>query len=368
MKNVNESFKGLRIESGYDSAPAAYETYGRSRLVTGGSVVQGNFVSPNNFSYTVKEINFIRGTSKQTWGPTLARRFERWKEYKGCLAFGPDTPLFTGCTFPSDLYNDALSKLNEKTRGTLDLSIALFEAGQTARMLNVIRSVQNYTSGAGWRRLISGSAKARLEYQYGWRPLASDLYGAMDESLNFVKNQYEQFRVRSHRPVETSKDVWTTKGYGSTPGVVKRNGRYLCEISVKLKTKNFEISRWASLNPVSWAYELTPYSFVLDWIIDVGGFIRNFETSILYANSFVSGYVTKCTAFDATFSCNASREDGAWNSYMMSTIEAEGSGRLIDFSRSVLSRYPVPRMPSFKADLGANRLLNLAALLGSKLK
>lgn len=343
---------------------AVVNSFNTSRVVTCSSLVKGDKHRPNPWSYTVREVNYLRGNN--LWRIT-SPGYLGGTDANGCIAFDSAHQMFNDVTFPSDLYNAALSSLNEKTRGTLDLSIDLAQAGMNIRMMNVIGRIREYTHTPGWRALISGASSARLEYVYGWRPLADSLYGVLDESQRLVTNEIERFRVRKSRPVSSYKANVNVKFYGGVPTNMVRSGRHMCEISVMLKTRDFDLSRWASLNPISWAYELTPYSFVLDWMIDVGGYIRNLETSLLYGNSFVSGYRTQVTAFDVEGLADATRVQSGNPSYLYSVL-GSCSGRYINFNRSILTSYPLPRLPTFRADLGSQRLLNLAALLGQRMK
>lgn len=337
------------------------------RLI-GGTVVQGDKHTPNNFSYETLYINYLKGYSSELSKYTSnIYTYTDCDGYIGAYDYRSENKMFDDLVFPDEVYNQALGRLNDQTRGTLDLSVDLLQAGQNIDMLNIVKRIRNYTFSSGWRNLVKGAASARLEYEYGWKPLASSLYGSLDESIHSCINNIERFKGRASKPINNRAiNMAMIIGQG-LPGVVTRHGRYLCEISVRLKTKNNDPARWASLNPISWAYELTPYSFVLDWMIDVGGYLRNLETSLLYANSFESGYVTRVVACDASFSGSLVKYVPGYPS-QLTIADGSAGGRFIKFTRSVLSSYPVPRLPTFKVDLGSTRLLNLAAMLAQKLK
>lgn len=333
------------------------------------TMVKGNRKDPNAHSYTVLRLDFPNGENTWSW---VYRGYYSHRKQSGCIAFDPDHPYLDGVLYPPNLYNRTLSKLNEQVRGSLDLSVGLAQAGQTAKMLNVIEAIRNYTRqpfSLGWRKVIRDVSNARLAFMYGWKPLASDLYGIVDESLRFVINELENYKVRCSDTVESSfkNSKFKFQNFGTPQGVGSRDGKYLCEIKVRLSTAGLDIDRWASLNPLSIAWELVPYSFVVDWIIDVGSYLRDIETSLLYSNSFVNGYVTQCTMFDAQWSCDESYSSVFWGSTNTYSVRATSSFLYRDLTRTLLSSYPVPLLPHFEADLGAGRLLNLAALLGSKL-
>lgn len=119
------------------------------------------------------------------------------------------------------------------------------------------------------------------------------------------------------------------------------------------------MSNFSSLNPVSIAWELMPWSFVIDWFYDVGGYIRNLETAMLHNSRFIHGYVTYGEKTDVKL-----KQHG--------TVSVSGSKRIYAYTggavrtmkdRAVLTSYPFPRIPVVSVDLGSGRLANAAALL-----
>jgi len=141
--------------------------------------------------------------------------------------------------------------------------------------------------------------------------------------------------------------------------------RVKCVVSVgysmycRLKQSDPLLARWTSLNPLAIGYELLPYSFVFDWFLNIGGYMRGLETALRYSSSFVSGYqsLIVSTRISTTIT-EAQRTSGV--AYAM---RGGGSREDLEFSRSVLSSYPAPGFPTLSVDLGSGRLLSAAALL-----
>lgn len=339
--------------------------------VTASSIIHGDKTTPNPWSYTVTEVHFPKGTNVQsttyTTGPEKGRTYVYTEV--GCISFNATHPFSSGVSYPSYLYNAALSKLNDKVRGTMDLSVAIAQAGQTARMLKVTDTIRDFvTKYRGWRGLVKGISDARLQFSYGWTPLANDLYAAADESLRVVINEIEAVKARSSEIIPDGYGAFTFLNYGSLMAPLGRSGKYTCEIGIKFRTSGHDIDRWASLNPASIAWELTPNSFVVDWIIDIGSYLRDVETSLLYSNSFVNGYITKGTHYDCEAKISGFRREEPYGYVYGYTVNATASFRYRNIARTLLSGYPAPRPPSFNAELGSGRLLNLAALIGGKLQ
>lgn len=266
----------------------------------------------------------------------------------------------------SPLEAQALEKLNNNTRGSLDLSVDIAEAGKTAKMLRVKDQVIDYTQTFIKRfGPIRAASKAWLTYQYGLRPLVSSIFGIADENIRVVINKTQRFKARATGKFSPRQaQIQTIYGlvtFTAQPGsFLKTSVSY----GVDLYQDGFDLARWSSLNPVSIAWELLPASFVVDWFVNVGGYLRSMETALLYANKFRSGYKTRFVAgnVEAVF-VNGTLQPGEVSRFDTWTSNVT----MMDISRTVLTQYPVPALPSFNAQLGSSRLLSGAALLGTLL-
>lgn len=334
--------------------------------LTASPLVKGDRKRPLAHSYTASTVYYPKG--KNDWIFVYTNGSRGYKLRGGCIGWGSSHPFLNGVTFPAGLRARILDKLSEKVRGSLDLSVDLAQIGKTARMFTATENARLFAQTfRGWRGLIKGVSDARLAFAYGWKPLAGSIYGVLDETLNHVLSELTTVRVKATEPIGSSLEKFTFENYGDLYATCEREGRYTTELCVVMKTKSHDPARWSSLNPASIAWELLPYSFVVDWVLDVGGYLRNLETSLLYANSFVQGYRSEGMFFDGKWSGSSSRADG-YNPRNTYSVDAHASYRHRQFTRSVLSSYPVPRLPSFEVDLGTGRLFNLAALLGSKMR
>ena len=235
-------------------------------------------------------------------------------------------------------------------------------------MINPIKQVAKYARLARKHptKLLSD---AWLEYQYGWRPALSTIHslcnmnspsgfglvharGRCTKLNSFVSKNLVQF------PIEGS----TT----SFDNFVSHDDKYSYEIKVWVKSPlsgtAADISRYTSLNPLSIAWELLPYSFVIDWFIDIGSYIRNYETSFLYQPLFSHGYTSRRFVETAKhIKCVPRNGTGYFT----------GNGNnytSVTFNRSLLLSYPLPKVPPINPDLGSSRLLSAAALLRGLLR
>lgn len=109
-----------------------------------------------------------------------------------------------------------------------------------------------------------------LEYWFGWSPTLNDIYGAL-EVLG---------RPLPEKPVKgtATGDIYTTWKQGTWL-------RYTQEAKISHKVQGtvildnpnlFYFNQLGLINPVAVLWEVIPFSFLVDWVFDVGSFIESF--------------------------------------------------------------------------------------------
>jgi len=126
-----------------------------------------------------------------------------------------------------------------------------------------------------------------------------------------------------------------------------------------------DLARWGSLNPMSIGWEILPYSFVVDWFLNVGQFLRNAETALLYGSAVSDGYIStlrvaKVEGFGGEIITSGSN-------YVQKTSGSWWARRL-SFTRSRLTTFPVPGKISLNTNLSSGKLMNAAGLLSQFLR
>lgn len=120
-------------------------------------------------------------------------------------------------------------------------------------------------------------ADSWLEMQYGWKPLLSDIYGASEELRDEDRRKDQIVRV-ARVLTRTSEDP----GY-SYPGTEVQGSCLLSLKAYAFYRVSDETQVWLSslglLNPLEIAWELTPFSFVVDWFIPVGDWLTGLTAS-----------------------------------------------------------------------------------------
>jgi len=382
------------------------------RAFTRSEVIKGDFKSPNPWSYNV--------TASTTWnGKYIVEDLRYEKPFFALIVTGQVSGERTGvalldtATVYYQTRNDALERLSEKVRGSLDLATSLAESGQAVKMLNLVdrltrgmadmkrswkreildqlRTFKKRRQAAAalqrWQRgvkarnpgsyrpqrakpgmaaaLLSGTTKSLAngwcEYTYGWNPLISDIKNIANNVVGFVHNKcvVKASATQSLDQQSVIRGYVFNAWYGDVPSTYK--GFIKHTIKIRLDP-GFDsgLGRWTSLNPLAVAWELFPYSFVVDWVFDIGSYMRNLETSLLYGTKFLDGMESTLVKYTGTAEVNSRYDSGGGTPV---TFVARGGTEISAFSRSLIFSYPAPTLPSFKLDLGSNRLLSAAALL-----
>jgi len=350
-------------ETGSDSGTFQGATSARYISDSGYRGKRPKVLVPHNFQYLVKNLDVTFVNVFETFRPV---NFNTSTVTRGGY-LSPSQANGWSLVIPDDtyVYNQLIDELYEKIRGGIDLSVDVAEAGQTRKMLSVSNQVTSFAKSAAMKygpaRLAAG---AWLQLQYGWKPLLGTLYEAADRASNVVINQIERVTVRKNQQFDNPElNVISYEGYPDRFRT-KSKGKIGYTLGMAYDTSFNSAQRlgqWTSLNPASIAWELMPYSFVVDWFIDIGGYLRNLESSLLYANVFRDGFISRIIACDGTVNDVYSNGDHTYRN----TFSPRGNFTYRDFNRSVLTSTPAPRMPSFRANLGSSRLLSAAALLSN---
>lgn len=363
------------------NSPALYATAQRVgwEWVNPGAKVSGNRRDPNPWSYSVRRQSWPLGTSRRTYWETWSEgnpavSKEGYGRQEQCIS----SPL--SCYDAEDSVSEILGradeeayqKLIESARGSIDLSVDLFQARQTAAMLNAterftnafVKRAPGKISAKGIARQLGGKW---LEWVYGWGPLLSTIHDLVEESLRYHINS--TVKVKGRRSLQQISTPLVTSTTPNGPVGHRVNVRAFAKVQyvVELRVMDNDLSRLTSLNPASIAWELVPYSFVVDWFLDIGGYLRGLETAFLYQDRFVRGYKTSVYGSSCTTSVSRSSVLPNSNGEMISDVFSADSYS-VDFNRSVLAGFPFPNAPKLRLDLSSKRLLNAAALLSQHLQ
>lgn len=288
---------------------------------------------------------------------------------KGPFLSSSLAPIYTSPPIDyTNLRNEAIDKLGDHARGSLDLSVDLAEMHKTYKMVDAAERLEDLTRTFTRRfTVLKLAGNHWLEYVYGALPLVQTIFGCADELNRFVLNRLEKYSAKAKGKYQPDHVHLVSSVYGEHNEnlvIADSDIDMVVRFGVVLLPQDFDLGRWSSLNPLSIAWELMPYSFVVDWVYNVGGYLRAMENSLLYAKRFVSGYQTNWSGGTLNVNIVNRQPPPGYTDYLNIIV---GQANVAEMSRSALTSYPGPTLPSFDVKLGSSRLLSTAALLAQLL-
>lgn len=127
-----------------------------------------------------------------------------------------------------------------------------------AHLVNSRRRVQKQASGLF------------LEYTYGWKPLVSDIYVGLNAIVDAPQNV--------KRPIRARASSGTFPVYMRPNRVSGGSGRYDVDLRAIITVTDenlFTLNRTGLINPVTIAWQLLPFSFIVDWFVNVEQFVNS---------------------------------------------------------------------------------------------
>lgn len=186
-----------------------------------------------------------------------------------------------------------------------------------------------------------------LEYRYGWLPTIMDINTLANKPLGLPGTLVTAYKGRSY-------DVQ----FRELDTTYNQNGRMKASSSVLALPKNpfmKTASQYGIANPSLVAWELLPYSFVVDWVFDFGGYFEHL------------GAVTGLDIFGATNSWEHTFHQESFTKSRPGLTSCYGSWKGKNGQRSLgLLPYPNPFIPSNGMNL--LRFFDAVSLLRSLFK
>lgn len=247
--------------------------------------------------------------------------------------------------------------------GNLDLGQALAEMPESVKTLSdlVVKVAKAFHAArqGKYRKALkeAGITKSDigdnwLSFNFGIRPVLSDLFNAQEA----IKNALSKKNGTFHRAKGFSEtQINYTSGTTIIPPVTAG-----CEVGILYSIEDSRIAGLASLgltNPLSIAWELTRMSFLIDWFMPIGDFLKGL--SGFHGVEYLGGYQTTFTRCNGSVKKhNSSHQlDGGWVSW---SVDAFSMKRL------QLLTEPQPGV-SIKLSLNLNQAISAIALVNQRI-
>lgn len=287
--------------------------------------------------------------------------------------------------------NNAISKLASRTNGGVqNIAESASTVGQLTRLitnnfLKIVRSMRalrrgNFDAAVSflwhpqktrrpYRNVPSATrslADNWLELQYGWKPLLQDIehgieavsrFNAEDWAIQSVKATTKAMSKSRNRLEKGGKSGTITTG----TQVFSKETHITFELKYGLASPLIALlSQSGFLNPISLAWELIPFSFVVDWAIPIGPYLESL--SYWKGLEFVEGRETRFTRYHTAILQEWEDLYQADDLYGAKGFYEHFGVRL---DRLKITSFPQMEPPVFKDPFSVSHSLNALALLKS---
>lgn len=202
-----------------------------------------------------------------------------------------------------------------------------------------------------------------LAYQYGIKPLISDING-MSQHIAKTFNKFPVRRVVSKSAIKfdtriLSREFNNANGRGTIITTEEVEGVVKYSASIKVTSAGAaQISQLGFANPLALIWEVIPYSFIVDWVSPIGAYLNRIdaglgtEVSNAYKTVFIKKKVTVTIEYHGT----------DINGYAWSGGGSVTKVEKVECWRTMLSSLPPNPSPPFKSPISTTHFLNALAL------
>jgi len=210
--------------------------------------------------------------------------------------------------------------------------------------------------------------QALLEIQYGWKTLITDIYGSI-EAVEASRNRVHEQRVtvtaynrdersRVRRAGLGDAIIIDDRWYDSAQAQVSCVFRVVSEAARTLAEAGIT-------NPLLFAWELTPWSFVADWALPIGEWLGNIDATA--GVEFSRGTLSWKRVCRAQSRARGTTSTGPFGSWTYSG-DAESYQCVEEVDRTPLGAFPSNPLPQLKNPLSVVHVFNAIALLRTAFK
>lgn len=212
--------------------------------------------------------------------------------------------------------NEAFEKLKGKVYTQMQLANDLIEGGQTvdmivkaARTLIDAKNALRRGDSRAVKRLLKvpkdfdfSKASKRfadlwLELHFGWQPLLEEIHSGL-EFLITGPPVYEKFSAKASRLIRYNRDSLSSTGSVRFKETETQFYSVKCGLIVRgVRDRTFTLEQLGLMNPAAIAWEAVPYSFFVDYILNVGEVLSSYtafsglDLAGTYTTQFYEGHL-----------------------------------------------------------------------------
>lgn len=337
--------------------------------------------TPTPYSVTVLNRTAVAVNARHTekasyWYPDVTCRgtwYNSWGVPAGLPSLSSTAPnrLLASCSQQLKSQSINLAVTFAERQKTVDLLVrsasTLAQAWDLVRRKRFAEAASLLGVSSKFRKGTKDVSSAWLQLQYGWMPLVYDVFGAVDELTRVNRSKGTIIGIRSRQSTSKTFESLTDRyvdGAGGSPwgypyitptASGKTEVHYTHQEQVclwyRLNSKfAADLSRLGLTNPALVAWELVPFSFVIDWLLPIGQVLSALDAEWGY--DYLGGSYTSVVRWVEPYSFQL-------KGFYSGTLSGQNSG--MSMRRSVVTR----TQPGFflKSPLSLSHLATVVALV-----
>jgi len=272
--------------------------------------------------------------------------------------------------------SQAAAEFKQTASTVANVATRLASAIRSVKRGNIRQAARDLTGeatrrsrGGGANRLVSSGSIANdwLQLQYGWKPLLSDVYGACEELARLTTFNPRMYSVSASAKeqsstvlpsINTPPSSWGPSITGTKKVKASCRGTIELEMAAEWLAT---LARTGITNPASLAWELIPYSFVVDWFLPVGNYLDSWDYDA--GLRFRRGWYTVKVEVDAQWKAGSTVVGTPGVEVSTFLGDGELTGHATSFQREIFGNFPQMGFPSFKDPTSLVHAANAIALL-----
>lgn len=321
---------------------------------------------------------------------------DEWTTITGYMedfSLGPpnlSNPLLSECVSNANTAanSKALTRLHSRIgEQSVHIGNIIAERQQTFELIQTnLKRLIKLVAGFSWKRLwgdtvellsVSSNKKAAnatLEFLFGAKPLINDIYSAIEVIRNDKNGDSVLVIKGSSKSVDNVEFVnsYSTSSVGQWNEEIETiKSRVEVKVAYVLQYRVASglastLQQWGLVNPAEILWEKMPWSFVIDWVLPVGNWIRSFTSDV--GLDYVQGSkVTTTTIFSQANRVHNSTTQANW---IDGKIHGEWNATVTTQTkvREILSQPPSYPPPRFKTPVSVYHIIESLALLRQQMR